>query len=79
MPIEELALQFCFDLDVACVTLTGMVTAALVKNNLRALTAPRHPALTMRLRTLLRQGGAEELWPSGLRENWNAETSEIEG
>lgn len=71
--LEQLALQFCLDLRPACVTLAGMGTATLVKKNLHAINAPRHLELSERVRLVLREGGAGELWPSGLPENWDAE------
>lgn len=77
--LEEVALQFCLDREGFGLTLTGMGTAELVKKNLDAMAASRHPELTLRVRALLRLGGAGELWPSGLPENWDTEARERAG
>jgi L-galactose dehydrogenase len=76
LSIEQLALRFCLDHPRVASTLVGMGTEGQVTKNISVLQSQNDRALIAALRSLLDRNGAAEIWPSGLRENWDAGTVE---
>ncbi|QHN02549.1 hypothetical protein FTO74_03555 [Granulicella sp. WH15] len=72
--IETLALRFCLDYSHVATTLVGMGTPEIVRANLRVLEGEEHTQLAHEVMEMLRAGGAETLWPSGLKQNWDPGT-----
>ncbi len=76
--IEELALRFCLDYPHVATTLVGMGTPEIVRANLRVLADKGNTQLAHEVMEILRAGGAETLWPSGLKQNWDPGTPNSE-
>ena len=73
--LGHLALQFALASRCSVTTLVGMGTAEMVSENLRAMEArPQTCDLMEAVRQCLREGGAAEIWPSGLPENYDPGT-----
>ena len=72
--IEAVGLRFCLDYPGVASTFVGMGTAELVDRNVAVLGSKTDAALVEELREMLRHEGAGVIWPSGLRENWDAGT-----
>jgi L-galactose dehydrogenase len=68
--IEELALVYAISSSPS-LTLVGMGDAKDVMRNLSELNKPLPADQVKEVRALLLKGGAAEVWPSGLLENWD--------